>query len=82
MVANAEKIGAQVTTKNDNKVIKVGRILRKYRLNEILQLFNIITGDMSFVGTRSEIIKYVERYTDEMMDTLLLPVGVTSEASI
>lgn len=82
MVNNADKIGTQVTTKNDIRVTKVGKILRKSRLDEIPQLFNIIVGDMSFVGTRPEVVKYVERYTDEMMATLLLPAGVTSEASI
>lgn len=82
MVNNADKIGAQVTTKNDSRVTRVGKILRKLRLDEFPQLFNIILGDMSFVGTRPEVIKYVEKYTDEMMATLLLPAGVTSEASI
>ena len=81
-MANAEKIGTQVTTKNDNKVTKVSHFLRKCRLDEIPQLFNIILGDMSFVGTRPEVVKYVERYTDEMMATLLLPAGITSESSI
>lgn len=82
MVNNADKIGAQVTTKNDARVTRVGKFLRKLRLDEIPQLFNIILGDMSFVGTRPEVVKYVEKYTDEMMATLLLPAGVTSEASI
>lgn len=82
MVNNAEKLGSQVTTVNDKRVTKVGRFLRKYRLDEIPQLFNIIRGDMSFVGTRPEVLKYVEKYTDEMLATLLLPAGVTSEASI
>jgi len=82
MVANAEKIGTQVTTKNDSRITKVGKILRKYRLDEIPQLLNVITGDMSFVGTRPEVVKYVERYSQEMMATLLLPAGITSEASI
>jgi len=82
MVANAEKLGTQVTTKDDTRVTKAGRILRKYRLDEIPQPFNIIAGDMSFVGTRPEVVKYVERYTDAMMAILLLPAGVTSEASI
>jgi len=82
MVSNAEKLGAQVTTKDDTRITNVGRILRKFRLDEIPQLFNIVLGDMSFVGTRPEVVKYVERYTDEMMATLLLPAGVTSEASI
>jgi len=82
MVVNADKIGTQVTTNNDSRITRVGRYLRKYRLDEIPQLINIITGDMSFVGTRPEVLKYVDRYTDEMMATLLLPAGVTSEASI
>lgn len=82
MVNNAEKIGTQVTTQNDSRVTKVGKVLRKLRLDEIPQLFNIIKGDMSFVGTRPEVVKYVEKYTDEMMVTLLLPAGITSEASI
>lgn len=82
MIVNAEKSGSQVTTKNDSRVTKIGKVLRKCRLDEIPQLFNIILGDMSFVGTRPEVVKYVEKYTDEMMATLLLPAGVTSETSI
>ncbi|MDM8313016.1 Sugar transferase involved in LPS biosynthesis (colanic, teichoic acid) [Clostridium cadaveris] len=82
MVNNAEKIGTQVTTKNDVRVTKVGSILRKCRLDELPQLLNIISGDMSFVGTRPEVPKYVDRYTEEMLATLLLPAGITSEASI
>lgn len=82
MVANAEKIGSQVTTSNDMRVTRMGKLLRGCRLDEIPQLLNILTGDMTFVGTRPEVIKYVERYTPEMRATLLLPAGVTSEASI
>ncbi|MDW0116284.1 sugar transferase [Sporosarcina thermotolerans] len=82
MVNNADIIGTQVTTKNDVRVTNVGRLLRKSRLDEIPQLINIILGDMSFVGTRPEVVKYVEMYTDEMKATLLLPAGVTSKASI
>jgi lipopolysaccharide/colanic/teichoic acid biosynthesis glycosyltransferase len=82
MVNSADKIGTQVTTKNDARVTRIGRFLRKLRLDEIPQLFNIILGDMSFVGTRPEVVKFVENYTDEMLATLLLPAGVTSEASI
>jgi lipopolysaccharide/colanic/teichoic acid biosynthesis glycosyltransferase len=82
MVNNADKIGAKVTTINDTRITKVGIFLRKYRLDEIPQLLNIIMGDMSFVGTRPEVVKYVNKYTDEMAATLLLPAGVTSEASI
>lgn len=82
MVTNADKMGTQVTTNNDARVTKVGRILRRFRLDEIPQLLNIIFGDMTFVGTRPEVPKYVEYYTDKMMATLLMPAGVTSEASI
>lgn len=82
MVVNADKIGAQVTTQNDMRVTKTGKILRKYRLDELPQLINVILGDMSFVGTRPESTVYVRHYTKEMFATLLLPAGITSEASI
>lgn len=82
MVANADKIGTQVTVQNDNRITKIGEKLRKCRLDELPQLFNIILGDMSFVGTRPESTHYVKCYTPEMYATLLLPAGVTSEASI
>ena len=82
MCKNAEKIGTQVTTHNDKRVTRIGAFLRKYHLDEIPQLLNIITGDMSFVGTRPEVPMYVEKYTPEMYATLLLPAGVTSKCSI
>ena len=82
MVKDADKLGSQVTTKNDARVTRTGRFLRKYRLDETAQLLNVLSGDMSFVGTRPEVPKYVEKYTDEMYATLLLPAGITSEASI
>lgn len=82
MVENADKNGSQVTVKNDNRVTKIGKFLRKFRLDEIPQLINILIGDMSFVGTRPEVPKYVELYTDEMKATLLMKAGVTSLASI
>lgn len=82
MVEGADKIGSLVTRNEDIRITRVGRTLRKYRLDELPQLFNILIGDMTFVGTRPEVPKYVEKYTDEMMATLLLPAGVTSEASI
>lgn len=82
MVQNADKIGSLVTINNDSRVTKVGKKLRKYRLDEIPQLFNILSGDMTFVGTRPEVPRYVAYYTDEMKATLLLPAGVTSKASI
>lgn len=82
MVSNADKIGSLVTTGNDARITRVGAKIRKCRLDEIPQLLNILKGEMSFVGTRPEVRKYVDRYTDEMMATLLLPAGVTSLASI
>lgn len=82
MVNNADLIGAQVTVSNDSRVTKVGEFIRKYRLDEISQLIDILQGNMTFVGTRPEVPKYVAHYTPEMMATLLLPAGVTSLASI
>lgn len=82
MVKDAESLGAQVTSKSDMRVTKVGHMLRKCRLDELPQLINIFLGDMSFVGTRPEVPRYVDAYTDEMKATLLLPAGVTSVASI
>lgn len=82
MVANADKIGSQVTVQNDQRITKIGERLRKYRLDELPQLINIILGDMSFCGVRPESVFYVKQYEPEMFATLLLPAGVTSEASI
>ena len=82
MVNDAEKKGTQVTTNNDPRVTKVGKLIRGCRLDELPQLFNVFLGDMTFVGTRPEVEKYVAAYTDEMMATLLLPAGITSLASI
>ena len=82
MVKDADKLGSQVTVDNDMRITKVGGVLRKYRLDELPQLFNIFIGDMSFVGTRPEVPKYVEKYTPKMIATLLMPAGVTSTASI
>ena len=82
MVDNAQKLGSQVTVDNDVRITKVGKMLRKYRLDEFPQLFNIISGDMTFVGTRPEVKRYVMQYTPEMLATLLLPAGLTSRTSI
>lgn len=82
MVKNAEQKGSQLTLKNDKRVTKIGKILRKYRLDELPQLIDILCGNMSFVGSRPEVSKYVKKYQPEMFATLLMPAGVTSEASI
>ena len=82
MVANADQIGSAVTVSGDSRVTPTGAFLRKYRLDELPQVFDVLNGDMSFVGTRPEVPKYVKKYTKEMRATLLLPAGITSEASI
>jgi len=81
MVTGADR-GNQVTVNNDSRITRVGRFIRKYRLDEISQLLDVLSGDMTFVSTRPEVPKYVEQYKPEMMATLLLPAGITSEASI
>ncbi len=82
MVKHADKIGTQVTIKGDPRITKVGKFLRKCRLDELPQLFNILFGQMSFVGPRPEVEKYVNQYQEEMYATLLVRSGVTSLASI
>lgn len=82
MVNHADKVGAAVTVGNDSRITKVGSKIRDYRLDEIGQLINVLKGEMSFVGTRPEVLKYVKHYTPEMRATLLLPAGITSETSI
>lgn len=82
MVSNADKIGSTVTIDHDNRITKVGAKLRGYRLDELPQVFDVLRGNMSFVGTRPEAVKYVEMYKPEYMATLLMPAGITSEASI
>lgn len=82
MIENAEKLGAKVTKDNDPRITRIGKILRKLRLDEFPQIFNILKGDLSFVGVRPEVTKYVKEYTPEMYATLLLPAGVTSMTSI
>ena len=82
MVNNANKMGTAVTVQNDNRITKVGAKLRDLRIDEIPQLLDVLNGDMSFVGTRPEAVRYVRKYTKEMRATLLLPAGITSEASI
>ena len=81
MVSDADK-GLKLTVANDSRITRVGAFLRKYKLDELGQLIDVFRGTMSFVGTRPEVEKYVAEYTDEMFATLLLPAGITSEASV
>lgn len=82
MVNNAEKIGSTVTVDGDSRITRIGQKIRKYRIDEIPQIIDVLSGNMSFVGTRPEATKYVKKYSKEMRATLLLPAGITSEASI
>ena len=82
MVNNADQIGTTVTVDGDARITKIGSKLRNCRLDELPQLLDVLAGDMSFVGTRPEATKYVKKYSKEMMATLLLPAGITSESSI
>ena len=82
MVDNADKLGATVTIDNDARITRIGKKIRDYRLDEFPQVFDILSGNMSFVGTRPEAVKFVNKYEPEYFATLLLPAGITSEASI
>lgn len=82
MIDNADKVGTAVTVDADPRITKIGAKLREYRLDELPQVIDVIKGDMSFVGTRPEAVKYVEQYKPEYNATLLMPAGITSEASI
>ena len=82
MVSDADKRGSLVTVSGDSRITRVGHFIRNCRLDELCQLIDIFRGTMTFVGTRPEVPKYVAAYTPEMMATLLLPAGVTSQASI
>lgn len=82
MVVDADKKGSLVTLANDDRITKVGHLIRKIRLDELPQLINVLLGDMTFVGTRPEVEKYVNNYTDEMRATLLMRAGITSIASL
>ena len=82
MVQDADKKGSLVTTKNDSRITSIGKFLRKTKLDELPQLINVLFGQMTFVGTRPEVRKYVDKYSNEMLATLLMPAGITSSASI
>lgn len=82
MVVDAERLGTKITVGNDPRITKVGRGLRKYKLDELPQLINVFKGEMSFVGPRPEVPKYVELYTPEQSRVLHLIPGITDPASI
>lgn len=82
MVTDADKKGSLITVSGDDRITKVGSKIRGSRLDELPQLFNVFLGQMSFVGTRPEVRRYVDMYSDEMLATLLLPAGITSAASL
>ena len=82
MYQGAEVMGSSVTTNHDVRVTRVGRFIRKCKIDELSQLIDVFRGKMSFVGTRPEIPKYVRLYKKEYLATLLLPAGITSMASI
>ena len=82
MVVNAEAKGMQITTDGDNRITKVGKFIRKTKIDELPQLFNVLSGKMSFVGPRPEVPKYVAMYTDEQLRVLSVKPGITDLASI
>ena len=82
MVNNADKMGAAVTVTGDVRITKAGQKLRDLRLDELPQVFDVLNGNMSFVGTRPEVAKYVDKYQPEYYATLLLPAGIMSETAL
>lgn len=82
MVSDAERLGKQITVGNDNRITKVGAFLRKYKIDELPQLFNVLKGDMSLVGPRPEVPKYVKLYSDEQKKVLNVRPGITDMASL
>lgn len=80
MKVGADKSGL-LTVSNDSRITKIGSFLRKTHLDEVAQLIDVLKGDMTFVGTRPEVQKYVDKYSSKMKATLLLPAGITSSAS-
>ncbi|MFB0919136.1 MAG: sugar transferase [Clostridiaceae bacterium] len=82
MITNAEDVGLKLTIGDDPRITSVGKVLRKYKLDELTQIINIVIGDMSFVGPRPEVPKYVAMYNPEQRKVLIVKPGVTDLASI
>lgn len=82
MVTDAEKLGKQITVGKDNRITKVGGFLRKYKLDELPQLFNVFKGEMSLVGPRPEVPAYVKLYNEVERKVLSVKPGITDFASI
>ena len=82
MIVDAEKQGKQITVGKDSRITKVGAVLRKYKIDELPQLINVLIGNMSLVGPRPEVPKYVDLYTDDQKKVLHVKPGITDLASI
>ncbi len=82
MVVNAESLGTQITIGEDKRITSIGKFLRKYKLDELPQLFNVFLGQMSLVGPRPEVPKYVDMYTNEQLEVLTVRPGITDYASL
>lgn len=82
MRIDADSKGELLTVGEDDRITGIGRFIRKFRLDELPQIFHVLSGKMTIVGTRPEVTKFTDKYTPEMLATLLLPAGVTSLASI
>lgn len=82
MVQDADRVGPPLTVGDDPRVTRVGRFIRKLRLDEFSQILNVLGGSMSLVGPRPEVRKYVDAYTPEYMATLLIRPGITASSSI
>lgn len=82
MVVDAEKLGKQITIGNDSRITKIGIFLRKYKLDELPQLINVFKGEMSLVGPRPEVPRYVNLYTEEQRKVLKIKPGITDLASL
>ena len=82
MVKNADKKGIGVSSHNDSRITSIGKFLRKFKIDEIPQIFNVLIGNMSLVGPRPELLKYAEYYMDDYSEILKIKPGITDYASL